>query len=403
MDTTPKSLSRIYATLPRPDSIRLLELEPAANNQEPLRGSLVVTTLEEIISDVTMGYTALSYAWGNPAQAGSIVLRGCDVGITANLARALTDIRHTSRVTFIWADALCINQQDNDERSRQVRIMGDIYRRAASTIIYLGPLMPNSLCLFRHIAAMNLKHLQLQSLNRSQRHIIQPLLPNAPLPSNPDSSSGLGPLFEGGSLASCGSELDSEQLALAIDEVCSSEWFTRAWVFQELVLSVDPRIQCGRMLARWSDVADVVEANTKTDRKQTPTAEELKIDVFLEMNKASNGKGRNTLSNLIRARAGARVTDPRDFFYCLMGIADDRQEWEGVIQMDYSVSARSLYTLVAREMFYRGETSLKNLLAQIAAKQESPAIDRLATSSLLPSWVYDWEILAPPGVRRPSE
>lgn len=38
----------------------------------------------------------------------------------------------------IWADAVCINQQDLDERSSQVGVMGDIYKAAKDCQIWLG-------------------------------------------------------------------------------------------------------------------------------------------------------------------------------------------------------------------------------------------------------------------------
>lgn len=37
-----------------------------------------------------------------------------------------------------WADAICINQADNEEKSFQVNQMGDIYDKAAEVIVWLG-------------------------------------------------------------------------------------------------------------------------------------------------------------------------------------------------------------------------------------------------------------------------
>lgn len=156
MDLTTRSWSHIYSSFARPDSFRLLELGPAADVQGALKGSLAATTLERIDIDIVTRYTALSYVWGNPTPVGSIAINGSNVGITANLTQALRDIRHTSRAVVLWVDALCINQQGPKKQSQQVRIMGDIYRRAATTIIYLGPYKRNVQFLFNHIAAMNL-------------------------------------------------------------------------------------------------------------------------------------------------------------------------------------------------------------------------------------------------------
>ncbi|KAK7920002.1 HET-domain-containing protein [Apiospora marii] len=220
---------------------RLLELEPAADDHETLRGSLAVVTLEELAGDVTSRYTALSYVWGNPVPVESIALTGCDVGIIANLAQALRDVRHTSRAVVLWADALCINQQDTKERSHQVWIVGDIYRSAVSTIIYLGPLEESVQFLFTHIAARNLERVRLQTEDP---------------PNKPSTDTGPPGAPASGNNAPEADQVDSQtdqkniHLGTAIRELCTNDWFTRAWAVPELVLSVDPRIQRGRILAR---------------------------------------------------------------------------------------------------------------------------------------------------------
>jgi hypothetical protein len=38
----------------------------------------------------------------------------------------------------MWADAICINQEDDDEKSFQVAMMGQVYAAAAHTIIFLS-------------------------------------------------------------------------------------------------------------------------------------------------------------------------------------------------------------------------------------------------------------------------
>ncbi|KAK8040090.1 hypothetical protein PG993_008501 [Apiospora rasikravindrae] len=411
MDTGPKPWLHVYSPLPRPDSIRLLELSPEADDHAPLAGSLVVTDLEELISDITIRYTALSYAWGDPAPVGSIALGGYNVGITSNLAAALRDIRHPSRTVSLWADALCINQQDTCERSHQVRVMGDIYRRAASTIIYLGPLRPNVRCLFDYITAKNLRRLELRSMDHAKKFTIDWRPSRAPAPSHRDSGLGLesSPSFSSDSLSSIDSssapDIDQsnemEPLQHAVQELCSYDWFTRGWVFQELVLSADPRIQCGRMLARWSDVTEVVEEDIGTDRMSR--LDEARVSVLLEMDRATGGKGENKLTTLIRARTGSHVSDPRDFFYCLMGIANDRREWEDIVQMDYTVPVRSLYVAVAHCLIDRGEIFLDELFPYQAASKGSPTRPRSAIRSFLPSWVPDWGAFVPQTSALPTQ
>jgi hypothetical protein len=39
---------------------------------------------------------------------------------------------------LLWADAICINQSDINERNTQVKLMGEIYRTATRVHVWLG-------------------------------------------------------------------------------------------------------------------------------------------------------------------------------------------------------------------------------------------------------------------------
>lgn len=53
-------------------------------------------------------------------------------------------VRLKKEAILVWIDALCINQQDKDERASQVRLMGQIYSSAASIAIWIGPVYEES-------------------------------------------------------------------------------------------------------------------------------------------------------------------------------------------------------------------------------------------------------------------
>jgi hypothetical protein len=40
---------------------------------------------------------------------------------------------------FLWADAICIDQGNVEERCFQVTLMGEIYSRAERVVLWLGP------------------------------------------------------------------------------------------------------------------------------------------------------------------------------------------------------------------------------------------------------------------------
>ncbi|PVH75639.1 HET-domain-containing protein, partial [Cadophora sp. DSE1049] len=127
-----------YRPLVENDGIRLLELEPNPDLNAEVKCSLIHTTLHEYDHDIINHYTALSYVWGDSTATKSILVEGHEFHITLNLDTALRYIRDSTRRCLIWADAICINQLDDEEKNRQVRQMGYVYRNATHTIIFMG-------------------------------------------------------------------------------------------------------------------------------------------------------------------------------------------------------------------------------------------------------------------------
>ena len=58
--------------------------------------------------------------------------------IRANLSRFLRTARQYSHYGPFWIDALCINQDDNTEKSQQAAIVDEIYSKAESVVVWLG-------------------------------------------------------------------------------------------------------------------------------------------------------------------------------------------------------------------------------------------------------------------------
>ncbi|KAH6951964.1 heterokaryon incompatibility protein-domain-containing protein [Fusarium avenaceum] len=100
---------------------------------DPVRCELHIVSLSD-----KPGYEALSYAWGNQSVRFAIEVDGEEAYITTNLYNGLRRLRLTERTRHIWADALCINQSDDVERSNQVGLMRDIYSLTNQAILWLG-------------------------------------------------------------------------------------------------------------------------------------------------------------------------------------------------------------------------------------------------------------------------
>jgi hypothetical protein len=125
-------------------TIRLLHVVPGEEDS-PIQCSLSFRGLD----DTAVTYFALSYVWGPSTDRQRITCNSHVTKITTNLHSLLHEFRRRGMKgndldTPVWADALCINQSDDVERTTQVRMMQDIYKRAEVVIIWLGAMAPRS-------------------------------------------------------------------------------------------------------------------------------------------------------------------------------------------------------------------------------------------------------------------
>ncbi|KAH6961779.1 heterokaryon incompatibility protein-domain-containing protein [Ilyonectria sp. MPI-CAGE-AT-0026] len=115
------------------DCIRLIQIEPAQHNGDPLVCSLIQVTFAD-----KPRYDALSYRWGDESTKYPISLNGGGMLVGKNLECALRYLRFHAPGTLFWIDALCINQGDTPERNRQLRIMAHIYFKASTVWVWLS-------------------------------------------------------------------------------------------------------------------------------------------------------------------------------------------------------------------------------------------------------------------------
>jgi hypothetical protein len=135
------SIYQTHPLDPCSKSIRLLEFAPTT----PLSCSLTVASLLGV-ADIP-GYKTISYVWGHTSadislpskETCQILCDGRSLPIPRNLYQILSLVVAQSRKPLlIWADSICINQEDVVERNSQVSLMADIYRHCDEVVIWLG-------------------------------------------------------------------------------------------------------------------------------------------------------------------------------------------------------------------------------------------------------------------------
>ncbi|KAG4427692.1 hypothetical protein IFR05_016824 [Cadophora sp. M221] len=215
----------VYGQLPAHRTIRLLTLE-AGFKHSPLRGSLQQVSIDELPR-----YEALSYCWGSPEKPRSIQLDGGTMDITESLHSALVRLRRMTKSRLIWTDALCINQNDNIEKSQQILLMPQIYSLAFRTLAYLGNEADDS------DSAIQL-HQKIGDISFSA-------LPEKSVTIEWLEAHGL-PAYK-------------DPAWLAWSKFWSRPWFRRAWVLQEFILGKDIVIICGRKKIQWKKFVSATE------------------------------------------------------------------------------------------------------------------------------------------------
>jgi len=136
--------TNLYSPLePSSNCIRLLRI----NKEEESESNDIICELVEVSLDDVPEYQAISYRWsqfepGTTYTSPRLIINGRDSSefrVGENLYEALKQIRSPNRDAYLWADAICINQEDDKERGHQVMQMGDIYKSADEVLIWLGP------------------------------------------------------------------------------------------------------------------------------------------------------------------------------------------------------------------------------------------------------------------------
>ena len=114
----------------RHGDFRLLTVTKTAHDRD-LRFQFVQT-----VPSLTQQYTAVSYTWADDAPTETIHVDGQPLRIRPNLWACLYTLRGGWQ--YIWADAICINQDDVNEKNQQVGMMGQIYQNATVVSVWLG-------------------------------------------------------------------------------------------------------------------------------------------------------------------------------------------------------------------------------------------------------------------------
>ena len=362
-----------YQPLQTEESIRILILSPSNDINEPLRGELECTERAQILqgrTDASMYYETVSYAWGMQTPTESLFLEKntSEIKITKNVDCILRNLRRSSVTRSLWIDALCLNQDDKDEKSVQVPLMGKIYAQAKKVHIWLGDSdegTTKTWAFLRTVGALGKDQINETTIKSELQHIWGQ---------------------EGG--------------IAQIEHFLRRSWFSRRWVLQEVALSQAAVVRCGKSKISWNCIASGLEMLEIASRGMfsinTTAQNTLNIAYTLRNN---TGK----ILDLIWDFHTTKCADPRDKIFALYGLAinlGEKESYPGINSKKRFSTGRIHEKNIEQVVDYN--TSWENIYLRFTQScLESGYISEIdhhlsAFGSLAsPSWVPDWRYSRP--------
>ena len=309
------STEYIYKSLESPSNFRVLGIEPG------IYGSDIHCSLREVQSGHGTIYTTISYVWGEPKFPCKVFCTDSDnnigvLRVTENLHAALQKIRQVDQPMTVWADAICINQADLDERSQQVLLMQKIYSESLRLIIWLGENGDLYGAAFDYISYVLEKFEYPPGPTLGDSHAVKSLIKDVYF------------------------KLTDEVLS-SYDLFFGNSWFRRTWTFQEVLCASEATIFAGNRTIPYEDVANCISlfddfgiAIRLSDMSSQAAMSQITIIKHI----------RNKPTNLLQLAAITRsrqATDPRDKLYSLIAIAGDSAFLP--YQPDYRIAVGRVY------------------------------------------------------------
>ncbi|PSN64308.1 hypothetical protein BS50DRAFT_454029, partial [Corynespora cassiicola Philippines] len=326
----PTAQFHIYGDALKPNEFRLACITYAQTKDCPVHLSL-----ETYTHDDRPEYEAVSYTWGGEDDDSSpnrpvFIGSYWDVSLQSkNCLSMLRFIRPWRGVRMVWVDALCINQQNLEERGTQVANMRQIYTECSRVVVYLGDDIVTSSRSFPIFKDLN---------------VIQ----------DAGSATKLYSLFPEGH------ELNGERFDLF--DLLSRRYFSRVWVIQELIVSDSAVFRVGEVdfRAHAAILAKVRELPSILDRNAPPRAFRWNTTSAPWVQYLGQKTFPRTIVqdvfSLAKLTSRSQSSDPRDRIFGLVSLlGDDQQRQE--FYPDYSLSFKHFSIGFFAHIFLNNEDS----------------------------------------------
>jgi hypothetical protein len=404
-------------------SIRLLKFEAAEKSFFGLQ-SKPQLSIQAYTFETAPKYSALSYTWGPPRhgvpgykrnQMVPILLNKQPFLVYPNLMNAIKMLQKNwddfkGQVYHFWADAICINQNDEIEKAIQIDAMDQVYSKAYATLVWLGD-------------KTNKTKIVLDLVDRIAK--AGQKLQGRELPYNSPADFPNELVFKAYSLPY---PLTHPKEWIYLLEFMNLKWFSRLWIVQEVMLSKALYVFWGEQKLDWTSFQSALDFLTvktalsgwlrllpKADEmhKRDEYSDSMKLIKQLELLRAASkdwkkictsmnevfnygpGSSAITANMLLMSFAvayrGSEATEPRDKIFGHLGIINSVVQQAKIspcriqAKTSHLLSAVELYQEVVVQVIEETQS-----LFYLTGTCDGGAAPRMAG---LPSWVPDFSLL----------
>ncbi|EEU43137.1 uncharacterized protein NECHADRAFT_83581 [Fusarium vanettenii 77-13-4] len=367
--------------------IRLLHVEPGEFD-DPIKAYFSQASLNDA-ENRSLSFDALSYCWGDVTDRTDIflapdkddvkldgALQRFSVGRSA--AEALRRLRKKQEILTIWIDAVCINQDDLEERAQQVTLMSSIYSLASTVHIWLGENnvgVETCLGLIRDICNYNSRQCpggdgcscsgtpHGLSLEEMDAHMDAQKKEKIPI-----SFQSMWEVFDihekswSREIIDLAGWYGNTQLSFLMSTLFENPWFTRVWVVQEALSAKKALVHCSGEQVLWEELLQVNSwLGDPRFRGQSPHI--MSQAIMQPIWKSLKPKGRTTetpitpvdaedtgklsgIFDVFFAGLDLKATDPRDKLFALLTFADEThvaEDLDDLIRPNYDKPAERVF------------------------------------------------------------
>lgn len=324
--------------------IRLLRIHPNTVDA-PVQCSFQIINLDHQLGE---SYETLSYSWQNAPATETIHIGLSQIKVSLTLLDAIKRLRNNSEVRVLWADALCINQDDKEEKSQQVGLMGRVYSQCKQVAVWLGStgtIPPDT-----------------------ARTVIETLTCMATRPDDKPSW--------------VEDPAQHKSIADGLKAFMNAPWWKRIWTVQEIMLPKSATLHWGALEISWEHLDRAVDALMDGELCYCMPRDFCRNGSLDDLSSAVRGlrysRTEDILNLLVRWRyRGATV--PHDKIYGLMGLRGDLL-LPSVPSCDYTLDLATMYTRITVDLINEYGCLLPLVGRRVGC----------STIPGLPSWAIDW-------------